>query len=1296
MPDNTPTITSSPRTPHDISGSGGKGGGQERHYYRQPDTIRSTGTVRALCVLSAGPIEGLAKGNQSLLLDGTPYANADGSINVEGVTWQVTTGGQDQTPITHDGFNGVERADSVAQTLLPSQPIIRTGRGDAARITIRFPTGLLQQTDYGIYAASLRIKIEKKLASSQAWQLVRTDTITEKQSALFEKQYLIPAPAAPQTSTGDRPRFSIRVTRLTAAGDDTSVRDRVDWGVVTWITHDQLSYAGLSLLAITASAEGMSGRLPRLAVAIKGRLVEVPSNYTPTTRTYTGVWDGQFILRWSNNPAWVLYDLLTDRHWGLGIRPAAIDRYDFYALARYADEMVEDGAGGREPRFLFDGVIRRRESAAALIGRICAAVHAVVFWSGGQLRCMVDKPSDAVLRLTNAHVEDGHFVYSTATRQAGFSHAVVSFADPDSHDGVGVEAETSQALFARYGFRQHEVQLIGCQRRSQARRHARWLLETAEAGLHSISWRASLDHFADNPIRPGDVVAIYDGNRLPTTTIPFRLSLDRGGKALWVMRPIAGAFPAGARLKLRYETAQGWDEVAITATDTSTDNTTNSDDAGITRSKLVPKPKAGFPTPPLPHGVGLVWDSSDSTNAATAPLYRIVSLREIDRARVEVDAVLHDVSKYGRIDSSAASLATRRQPSIDFTTPLPKATALVASQLRFGSGRDVQLSWTQGLDARIAEWHIEAHGPNAERHALRVATPPAVITEASAGDWRFDVRAVDWTGRRGGSTSITQTITADAITPATPSSVRAIAGFGQLAIVWVHAATTPHAEIEIWEYTSAADTAGTKAATIASSQEAWISLDRTAGTTGYFRVRTRLSGGTLSPFSRLVSASVLALPRDGTDGNDGNDGADGRDGNDGADGRDGTDGTDGRDGRDGSDGDAGTRGSIIASKQISQAVWQNREALAAITLLVAGGAVAGDLVTLWRETPTPWAETRRYTGSIWQKTDTVISGDQVAKKSIAANRLLIADTSLTEDSATGALKIGNLTANHITSGSLQSTNYQADADGFRVDMTGRAEFNDATIRGVLLGGRIEGTTLVSSIDTTPTEAGKPYVTHSIPRRLTYQIRQQSGHTLTIGPLIVARDAASRRLNDGRNVVIAYDDPHGAVAGEALNPNFSRFWARSPFFAVTVTMTRSGTPWGQNITGGQVQITLETESGRQLAQSSVRDLSRASRWRDASQDVALSYSLNPLSGFVIGSRASISRSVTRETSGARRSFTSSISMRFEMGCPFSYQAGTTTGDGLRVKLLANFATAGLSIDVTRAFYNNIRIEGATID
>ena len=1257
-----------------ITGSGGK---SDSVYQVQTisDDIQTTGHVKALVVLSAGPIEGLADGLSSLKLDDTPYANSDGSLNFDGVSWKITTGTSDQSAMTADGFNRVERADTVSQTLLPLQSVIRTGTGDAARLTIRFPEGLIQQTDIGYLAAGVSLRIERRLYPDGTWEKVLEQDINKKQSALFEMQFHVPAPVvAPAPGEGGettadslpennlRPRWSLRLTRLTPARSDVRVRDKIDWGWVTWITHDQLSYPGLSLLAISASAKGVSGRLPRLSVDIKGRLLRLPVNYDPETRAYQGIWNGRFQARWSNNPAWVLYDLLTDRNWGLGLDDSAIDRYDFYALGRYADGMVSDGAGGQEPRFQFDAVITSRESAGQLIARICANLRAVVFWSGGQLRCVFDHPQDAVMRLSNAHVEQGRFVYSTAPRQSWFSHAVVTFDDPSSPKGIGVEAETSSLLLSRHGFRQREVRLFGCQRRSEARRHARWLLESAEAGHHSISWRAGLDHFADHPVRPGDVIAIYDENRLKGKHIPIRLRLVNG--KLETRQHIHGRFatnPNPPDLHLRYETATGWQDTAITVSDHEND--------GEEWAVITPVAKNGWPVPPLNDGVGLI--RAASTLAASAALYRVVSLREIGRFQLEVDAIHHDPGKYARIDTASAAVTNPAVPSLDFSAPLPVATGLTSHQLSQGSGRDIYLSWTSPTDPRLAQWQVEATGPDLDNRLIKTGETTAILNDCQAGAWQITIKGVDWLGRNGPAAALAVTVSADASTPAKPRLVKLIAGYEQIALSWSMPAAHTGAEVEIWEYPSAANRDGVLIETLRGTK--WISLGRSAGQASWFRLRTRLKGGTTSAFTTVISGMALAFP-DPQDGEDGQDGQNGQDGQDGID---------------------GSRGSLITSREVAIPQWNGDEALAAVQALAPGDAVAGDLVTLFKSSSAPWSQTRRYDGASWIKVAASLAGDQLTDQSVPATRLKLDGTALVVDTETGALTIGQLIANRITSGQLTSSDYVAGTSGFHIDLTGRAEFNEATIRGALIGGRVESATLVSTLSTTPTEAGKPFLTLDTPRKLTYETRQISGDHLIIGPMIVAPDAASIRFGDARRRVIACDDPHLAETGQAINPYFTRFWAYQPRFQLTLAMNRSGQPWGEIINYGRVRVRVETTSGEKLAESQIYNLSDDTAWQNGLQDASYVAILSSRLGFSQGSIMTISRNVQISSDG-RQAFTSGMVMELRIGCRYSQSNPQVTVKGIRLKILVDFKTTTQNFNVINFFYQNISMEGSTID
>lgn len=1260
--------------PNDISGSGGKSASTAQSP-RLTDSFTTSGQVKAVAVLSAGPVEGLVNGDQSIMLDSTPYANADGSKNFEDVSWQVTDGAADQDVLSGDGFNQIERGVAIGQILQPSQAVIRTGTGDAARLTLRFPKGLIQRSDTGYYPAGIRLRIERRAAPDGQWQKVYERDINKKQASPFEMEIKVKAPAAISDAiSSDQPRWSIRITRLTLARDSLTVNDQVQWGLVTWVIYDQLTYAGVSMLALQAGSQGISGRLPRLSVALKGRLVRLPSNYDVASRRYTGIWDGRFRIAWTSNPAWVLFDLLTDKNWGLGLSLDAINRYDFYALARYSDGMVSNGHGGQEPRYRFDGVIRNRETAAQLVARICAGYRAILFWSAGQLRCVFDQPQEISLWLTNAYVEQGRFVYSMAPRQSWFSHVAVSFdaaSDAVSEQGVGVEVETSPRLLERHGFRQKDLRLIGCRRRSEAKRHARWMLETAEAGLHSISWRASLDHFADHPVRPGDVIAIYDEHRIGRDTVPIRMIVTEN-KVL-THHAVARQFVASTRLNMRYQTLSGWANAAVTVTDHNQD--------AMSGAIITPVDESGWSeeNAPLAHGIGIIHNAAENgaaennANMAKAALYKVVSLRETGRFQVEVDAVRHDPSKYARIDT-AATAAPVVQTRLNFGADLPLAEGLMWRQLADGTGRDIYISWTPPKDARLAQWQITAEDANINQRQHRVTETNALLRDMPAGAWKITVRGIDWLGRVGRGTAVNIVVRADALTPTRPTAVKVISGYQQLALTWALPDQFRDASVEIWEYPSAANSGGQLVDTIRGLS--WISLARSVGNMAWFRLRCRLSGGTLSPFTRVVSGAALALPQPPA----------------------------AQDGRDGTDGRDGMRGTIITALAVSAASWRNQDALAALRLLVVGAPVNGDLVTLYRKGASTrgvssWSETRRYTDTAWAKPDAVLSGDQLTETSVPASKLKLDDTALVSDPASHALTIGQLNASRITSGHLSSNSYIAGEKGFQIDMTGAAEFNEATIRGVLIGGRVESATLVSSQITIPTEAGKPYLTLENNRPIGFKYRYVDNQSLIIGPLIVQQDQASLRLGDARKLILSCDDPFQDSEGAAINPYFTRFWAYRPAMQIKTSMTRSATsaghPWGQHINTGRVRVRVETNNGDKIAESNIFDLASDSRWQNSRQDASWLGILSARDGFSHGSIVTVSRTVTHHADGNRH-YTSGLAVDIRLGISFSWKSTWPKGSGLRLKILLDYQNTSINFNIINALFYKITIRGKTID
>ena len=769
----------------EIRGSGGGKSGSASSFYRQSDTISSTSEARLLLALSAGPIEGLKEETHlgaSIFFDETPLVDAStGEANFSEVSWAFTDGASDQTPIELKGFNAVETTNSVKAVLRHGDSRSQSGAGDTAVVTLRFPQGLVRRNDAGIFGSSVKIAIEQRVGTT--WRRLLTRKIAEKQASLFEIQFMVELEGV-GTGSGNK---TIRVLRITENRDDDSeVSDRVEWLSVTWQRWDRLSYPGVSLLALRIGAESFGGRLPRLSVALRGRRIRIPNNYDPETRTLSGSWAGGFKTGFSNNPAWVLYDLLIDKVFGLGLEPHLIESYDLYDIARYADELVDDGSGNgtQEARFLFDGVIARRVSAAQLTSQICAMMRVSFFWSGGRLRFIQDRPSEAVLWLTNEHVLDGVFVYTGPSGETAYSHAMVSFTDHSNARGISVEAESNSYILSRYGYKAKEVALLGCTRRSQARRHARWLLESSALSLHGISWQASLDHLAENPIRPGDVVRINDKLRMESHAHAGRVvALVEENEVLSITSTLD---IEASEATLDYETAPQipqkrkgvvtppiadsgrWEKgVAVALTELEQN--------GKTLLKITPK-SGVWSRPPTEGGAFLLYTQATQTPQTTGEDYRIIAVREIETHRLEITAIRYDANLYDRIetgikvDTPVASSLASLLPS--GALPQPKNLVLTESRITSDSSgaRDIYAGWTMPQDARIVRWRLTATdeaGASIEEEASR---SPIILRQLAPGEWQFSLVALDRSGiasepLTGAFTIAEALISGDAIAP---------------------------------------------------------------------------------------------------------------------------------------------------------------------------------------------------------------------------------------------------------------------------------------------------------------------------------------------------------------------------------------------------------------------------------------------------------------------------------------------------------------------------------------------------
>ncbi len=425
-----------------------------------------------------------------------------GARNFEGVTWSPANGHERRSPHRALGFNAVEQVESVAAHWLRKPRKNSRTKAHAARIALRFPHGLYERTRQVV--APTKVELTISTLHDNIWVVAHKITITEKRTNAFEKQVLV---YFPENQNAQK----LRVERTSRVPEtDNTLVSRVDLLAVTWLLWDKLSYADMGTLGLVLPSEATNGRLPRLSFDVKGREILVPSSYNPKTRAYQPLWDGRFVRAYCNNPAWVIFDILHDAQFGLGIDKAHIALFDLLAIARHCDEMIDHPVKGKAPRHSFNAVISTRKPALRLLQEICASIRVTFYWSGGKLHFTQDVERAPIRLLSNEGVEEGRFTYSGSGLRHSYSHVFVSFHDSAQDGRLGVETAFDEGAHRRHGYHPLEVFGFGITDRVEAMRHAKWLLHTAATARHSISYIASLDHYTDDPVRPGDVIAIDD------------------------------------------------------------------------------------------------------------------------------------------------------------------------------------------------------------------------------------------------------------------------------------------------------------------------------------------------------------------------------------------------------------------------------------------------------------------------------------------------------------------------------------------------------------------------------------------------------------------------------------------------------------------------------------------------------------------------------------------------------------------------------------------------------------------
>ncbi|MBI6528759.1 DUF1983 domain-containing protein [Proteus vulgaris] len=594
------------------------GGGSPRVPVEQPDDLQSIAKAKLLIALGEGEFAGELTA-QNIFLDGTPLEDTEGNANFSGVTWDFRPGTQAQTYI--QGLPSAENEINVGSTISSKTPWVHTftnSQLSAIRIRLKWPSLFKQEDNGDLVGNEVKYAIDLQ-TDGGSWKNVIDSAVKGKTTSGYERAHRIDLP---ESTTS----WSLRVRKVSNDANSSKIGDTVVLQSYTEVIDAKFTYPHTALLYIEFDSKQFNGSIPQITCKPKGRIIRIPSNYNPIDRTYTGVWDGSFKWAWTNNPAWVFYDIVISDRFGLGqrINQQQIDKWELYRIAQYCDQLVPDGKGGdgTEPRYVCDVYVQDRNEAYNVLRDFAAIFRGMTYWGGGQIVTLADMPRDIDYSYTRANVIDGKFIYSSSSSKEKYSTALVSYSDPQNGYADAMEPVFEPDLVSRFGFNQLEVTAIGCTRQSEANRKGRWGILTNNKD-RMVTFSVGLD---GNIPQPGYIIAVADellsgkvtGGRV--SAINGRsITLDRVSSAVSGDRLILN-LPSGQSQARTIQTVSG---KVITVT---------------TEYSETPETEC-------------VWVVE--SEELYAQQYRVVSVTENESNQFTITAIQHDPSKYEHVDSGA-------------------------------------------------------------------------------------------------------------------------------------------------------------------------------------------------------------------------------------------------------------------------------------------------------------------------------------------------------------------------------------------------------------------------------------------------------------------------------------------------------------------------------------------------------------------------------------------------------------------------------------------------------------------
>ncbi|MFY7313841.1 phage tail tip fiber protein [Enterobacter cloacae complex sp. IR5412] len=497
------------------SGGGSKGGGSARTPVEDKDNVQSRSLASILDLLGEGKIGGLINGGQSIFLDNVPILNPDGTSNFNGVTWWFRDGTQNQAVI--EGFDAVETPHDVGVQIKLSTPRtiqIDNDDSDQVRVIMMFPK--LTKTDRksgDTHGTTVQFQFEIAYGTT-SFKPIKPQgyashvvTLSKKSSGKHYREYLFDLPK-PGSNYRIRVSRVSRVSRVTADSTTDYIQDQTWLSQYGEIVSTKLNYPNSALVGLKIDSQQFGSSVPARSYLVSGMEIRVPSNYDPVLGTYSGDWDGTFRLMVSDNPAWILYDLLTSKRYGLGeyVTESMINIGQLYQIGRYCDELINDGFGGKEKRFAINTVINSRGEAYKVLQDIVSTFRGMIFWAGGMVNIMQDSPSSPVMQFSAANII-GKVSYKGSSRKDRATIALITYNDKDDLYKQNIEYVEDEEGIKRFGVRKTESVAFGCTSRGQAHRVGLWTLYSNRMETDLITFTSGMDA---SLLMPGELVKLQD------------------------------------------------------------------------------------------------------------------------------------------------------------------------------------------------------------------------------------------------------------------------------------------------------------------------------------------------------------------------------------------------------------------------------------------------------------------------------------------------------------------------------------------------------------------------------------------------------------------------------------------------------------------------------------------------------------------------------------------------------------------------------------------------------------------